>query len=86
MVVAYERVFETVFDWETKQLFKKWFLTGGGRLREVVAIENWLYMYSTTFVLKEWIKQWYYQDKKDHDLRFDVTDGAEKTFKSKIFI
>ena len=36
-MVAYERVFKTVFDWETKRLFTKWSLTGGGRLREVVA-------------------------------------------------
>ena len=36
-MVAYKRVFETVFDWETKRLFTKWSLTGGGRLREVVA-------------------------------------------------
>ena len=35
-MVAYERVFKTVFDWETKRLFTKWSLTGGGRLREVV--------------------------------------------------
>ena len=36
-MVAYERVFLTVFDWETKRLFTKWSFTGGGRLREVVA-------------------------------------------------
>ena len=36
-MVAYKRVFETVFDWETKRLFAKWSLTGGGRLRGVVA-------------------------------------------------
>ena len=36
-MVAYERVFETVFSQETKRLFAKWSLTGGGRLREVVA-------------------------------------------------
>ena len=35
VVVAYERAFETVFNWETKRLFTKWSLTGGGRLREV---------------------------------------------------
>ena len=40
VVVAYERVFETVFDWETKGLFVKWSLTGGGRLREVVAMRE----------------------------------------------
>ena len=32
--------FETVFDWETKGLFVKWSLTGGGRLREVVAMRE----------------------------------------------
>ena len=53
MVVAYKKVFETVFHWQTKRLFKKWLLTGGGRLREVVALESWLYIHSTTFVLKE---------------------------------
>ena len=36
-MVVYERVFETVFDRETQRLFSKWSLTGGGRLREVVA-------------------------------------------------
>ena len=36
-MVAYERVFETEFDRETKWLFTKWSLEGGGRLREVVA-------------------------------------------------
>ena len=40
-MVAYERVFKTVFDWETKRLFTKWSLTGGGRLREVVAYGRW---------------------------------------------
>lgn len=30
-VVAYERVFWTVFVWETKQLFTMWSLKGGGR-------------------------------------------------------
>ena len=35
-VVAYKRVFKTVFDWDTKWLFTKWSLMGGGRLREVV--------------------------------------------------
>ena len=35
--ISDKRVFETVFDWETKRLFVKWSLTGGGRLREVVA-------------------------------------------------
>ena len=38
VVVAYERVFET--DWETKGLFVKRSLTGGGRLREVVAMRE----------------------------------------------
>ena len=33
-------VFETVFDWETKRLFVKWSLAGGGRLREVVVIRE----------------------------------------------
>jgi len=28
------------FDWETKRLFIKWLLTGGGRLREVVAMKE----------------------------------------------
>ena len=37
-MVAYERVFET--DWETKGLFVKRSLTGGGRLREVVAMRE----------------------------------------------
>ena len=36
-MVDYERVSETVFDWETKRLFIEWSLTGGGHLREVVA-------------------------------------------------
>ena len=36
-MVAYERALETVFDWETKRLSTKRSLTGGGRLREVVA-------------------------------------------------
>ena len=31
---------ETVFNWETKRLFTKWLLTGGGRLREVVAMRK----------------------------------------------
>ena len=35
-----ERVFETVFDWETKGLFVKWSLAGGGRLREVAAMRE----------------------------------------------
>ena len=40
-VVAYERVFETVFNWETKQLlFYKWLLTGGVCLAEVVAMKE----------------------------------------------
>ena len=39
-MVAYERVFETVFDGETKGLIAKWSLTGGGRLREVVAMRD----------------------------------------------
>ena len=40
-VVAYERVFETVFNWETKQLlFYKWLLTGGVCLGEVVAMKE----------------------------------------------
>lgn len=34
-VVAYQRVFETVFDSETKQLFKKWSLTGSGHHERV---------------------------------------------------
>ena len=38
VVVTYERVFET--DWETKGLFVKRSLTGGGRLREVVAMRE----------------------------------------------
>ena len=40
VVVTYKRVFETVFDWETKRLFAKWPLTGGGCLREVVAMRE----------------------------------------------
>ena len=40
VVIAYEGVFETVLDWETKGLFVKWSLTGGGRLREVVAMRE----------------------------------------------
>ena len=39
-MVAYERVFEIVFDLETKGLFVKWSLAGGGRLREVVAMRE----------------------------------------------
>ena len=38
VVLAYERVFET--DWETKGLFVKRLLTGGGRLWEVVAMRE----------------------------------------------
>ena len=40
-MVAYKRVFEKVFDWETKLLLWKWSLTGGGRLQEVVAYKKW---------------------------------------------
>ena len=40
MVVAYERALETAFNQETKELFTKWLLTGGGRLQEVVAIRE----------------------------------------------
>ena len=40
VVVAYKRALETVFNWETKGLFTKWSLTGGGRLREVVALRE----------------------------------------------
>ena len=40
VMVAYERVFETVFDWETKGLLVKWSLTRGGRLPEVVAMRE----------------------------------------------
>ena len=40
LVVTYERVFEMVFDSETKWLFIKWLLMGGGRLREVVAMRE----------------------------------------------
>ena len=40
VVVTCERVFETVFDWETKGLFVKRSLTGGGRFREVVAMRE----------------------------------------------
>ena len=40
VVVTYQRVFETVFDWETKGLFVKWLLMGGGRLPEVVAMRE----------------------------------------------
>ena len=36
-MVAYKRIFETVFDLETKWLFTKWSLTGGDPLREAVA-------------------------------------------------
>ena len=37
-MVTYKRVFETVFDWQTKQLFKKLLLMGGASLWEVVAM------------------------------------------------
>ena len=40
VVVTYQRVFETEFDWETKGLFVKWLLMGGGRLPEVVAMRE----------------------------------------------
>ena len=40
VVVASERALETVFKWGTKRLFTKWSLTGGGRLREVVALRE----------------------------------------------
>ena len=33
-------MFDTVFDWETKPSFLKWSLTGGGRLRKVVAMRE----------------------------------------------
>ena len=35
-----KRALETVFNRETKRLFTKWLLTGGGRLREVVAMRE----------------------------------------------
>ena len=51
--------FETVFDWETKRLFVKWSLTGGGRLREVVAIwsESWLYICPLILLRFYWRKE-----------------------------
>ena len=39
-VMAYEIVFETVFDWETKWLLTKWSLTGSGCLQEVVTMRE----------------------------------------------
>lgn len=42
-MVAYERVFETEFDWQTKQ-FSKWSLTGSGRLWEVVDMRELTYL------------------------------------------
>ena len=38
-MVAYEKVFETVFDWETKRLFTNWSLMGSGHLQEVARRE-----------------------------------------------
>ena len=40
VVALYERVFETVFDWDTKRWFVKWSHAGGGRLQEVVAMRE----------------------------------------------
>ena len=37
-MVAYERIFEIVFELKQNRLVTKWPLTRGGRLREVVAI------------------------------------------------
>ena len=50
VVLAYGRVFETVFVWETKRLFVKWSLTGGSRLREVVAMRE----LTVFFCLQAW--------------------------------
>ena len=44
------RVFETVFAWETKRLFVKWSLMGGGRLRKVVAMRE----LTVFFCLQAW--------------------------------
>ena len=51
-VVAYERVFETVFHWEAKRLFKKWSLTGtrGGCLQVVIVMRE-----CTVFQTANWI-------------------------------
>ena len=38
-LINYERVFETVFNWETKWLFTKWSLTRGGRHERVDCID-----------------------------------------------
>ena len=37
--------FETAFDWETKGLFVKWSLAGGGRLREAVTMRELTVVY-----------------------------------------
>ena len=47
-LVAYERIFETEFDRETKQLFSKWLPTGGGCLREVVARRELTVLYEAS--------------------------------------
>ena len=48
-MVAHERALETVFNRETKRLFTKWSLTGGGRLREVVAMRELTVFYFNSF-------------------------------------
>ena len=53
-MVTYERALEIVFDSETKRLFTKWSLTGGGHLREEVAIAmRELTVYATLFAFRE---------------------------------
>ena len=46
-VIAYERVFETVFDWETKRLFTRWSLW-----------ESWLYAQIRTLELSSFETKW----------------------------
>lgn len=40
LVIAYKGVFEIIFDWETKQLFRNWSLMGGGQLQDVVPMRE----------------------------------------------
>ena len=52
IVVSYERVFETVFDWETKQNSNKTVYLQSGLLQEVVAYEKWSLWESWLYVYK----------------------------------
>ena len=50
VVVAYERVCETVFDWETKRLFVKWSLTRSGRYERVDCTKNMVVLIKGPFL------------------------------------